>query len=62
MADERQSEARKLLERLTAEAKAGGYIINPDEEFVMDLMVGLVTNRERYGYIGCPCQKAYIPS
>jgi ferredoxin-thioredoxin reductase catalytic subunit/rubredoxin len=56
MTDEPRSEARKLLARLTAEAKAGGYVINPDEDFVLDLMDGLLTNQARHGYLGCPCR------
>jgi ferredoxin-thioredoxin reductase catalytic chain len=56
--DNKKDEARKLYEQLDAEAKAGGYLLNPDEDFVMDLMEGLVKNRERYGYIACPCRDA----
>lgn len=51
-------EARKLYERLKAEAEAAGYFLNPDEEFVLDLMEGLLTNEERYGYWACPCRLA----
>lgn len=50
--------ARTLFERLDREAKQGGYLLNPDTDFVMDLMDGLVINRERYGYLACPCRDA----
>jgi ferredoxin-thioredoxin reductase catalytic chain len=50
--------ARDLYERLKQEAEASGYRLNPDEEFVMDLMEGLVTNQKRYGYLACPCRLA----
>jgi ferredoxin-thioredoxin reductase catalytic chain len=50
--------AGALYRRLKEEAEASGYLLNPDEDFVMDLMVGLVTNEERYGYISCPCRDA----
>ena len=51
-------EARSLFERLKKEAEAGGYLLNPDEDFVLDLMEGLVTNQQRYGYLACPCRLA----
>lgn len=50
--------AEELYKKLKAEAKAGGYNLIPDEEFVMDLMEGLVKNKERYGYLACPCRDA----
>ncbi len=50
--------AKDLYARLKAEAKAGGYYLNPDEDFVLDLMEGLVTNTDRYGYLACPCRDA----
>jgi ferredoxin-thioredoxin reductase catalytic subunit len=50
--------AEELCQRLKKEAEASGYLLNPDLEFVMDLMEGLVTNQERYGYLACPCRLA----
>ena len=50
--------ARKLMERLQREAAASGYHLAPDEELVLDLMEGLLTNQERYGYWACPCREA----
>jgi ferredoxin-thioredoxin reductase catalytic chain len=44
--------------RLKAEAEAGGYRLHPDEEFVLDLIEGLITNEKRYGYPSCPCRFA----
>ena len=55
---ERSKAATDLYARLDREARASGYNLNPDEEFVMDLMEGLVTNTERYGYLSCPCRDA----
>ena len=49
---------KELYQRLKQEAEASGYLLNPDLEFVMDLMEGLVTNQERYGYLACPCRLA----
>jgi len=50
--------AQALYERLKREAEAGGYLLNPDKEFVLSLMEGLLTNEERYGYPSCPCRLA----
>jgi ferredoxin-thioredoxin reductase catalytic subunit len=51
-------EAEALYERLKKEAEAGGYLLNPDKEFVLGLMEGLLTNEKRYGYQSCPCRLA----
>jgi len=47
-----------LYEQLKREGEAAGYYLNPDLEFVLDLMEGLLTNEERYGYRACPCRLA----
>jgi ferredoxin-thioredoxin reductase catalytic chain len=52
------SKAQALLNKLKADAKSGGYIINPDDEFTLSLAEGLLTNEERYGYQACPCRLA----
>jgi ferredoxin-thioredoxin reductase catalytic chain len=51
-------EAQVLYERLKSEAMAAGYYLNPDVGFVLDLMEGMLTNEERYGYASCPCRLA----
>ena len=51
-------EAQALYERLKSEAEAAGYYLNSDLDFVLDLMEGLLTNEERYGYWSCPCRLA----
>jgi ferredoxin-thioredoxin reductase catalytic subunit/rubredoxin len=50
--------ARALMELLGREASEGGYLLNPDAEMSLPLCEGLETNRERYGYISCPCRLA----
>jgi len=50
--------ARKLMEKLDAEAEASGYHLNPDVEMTMELCRGLVQNIDRYGYMACPCRLA----
>jgi hypothetical protein len=46
--------AAKLRDKLDKEAKAGGYLLNPDQEIVMMLCEGLIANQERYGYMSWP--------
>ncbi len=48
----------RLVQDLTREAEARGYRLNPDREFARALVRGLLSNRERYGYISCPCRLA----
>jgi len=54
----REQTALDLYEKLKREGEAAGYYLNPDVEFVLDLMEGLLTNEERYGYQACPCRLA----
>jgi ferredoxin-thioredoxin reductase catalytic subunit len=44
--------------RAEADAKSRGYYLNPDPKFLQDLVEGLKTNEERYGYPSCPCRPA----
>ena len=48
----------KLYLRLDREAEEAGYHLNPDIEFTKDLIKGLLTNEQRYGYWNCPCRRA----
>ena len=54
----RSQATQELYERLKREGEAAGYYLNPDVDFVLDLMEGLLTNEERYGYGACPCRLA----
>ena len=47
-----------LYQRLKREGETSGYYVNPDVDFALDLMDGLLTNEERYGYWACPCRLA----
>lgn len=51
-------EVEKLYERLQKQAEASGYHLNPDVTFAKELVKGLLTNEERYGYWACPCRLA----
>jgi ferredoxin-thioredoxin reductase catalytic chain len=47
-----------LYGRLSREAEAAGYHLNPEWEFTRDLVEGLLVNEQRYGYRACPCRLA----
>jgi len=49
-------EVEALFNKLDADAKQGGYFLNPDTAFTMELVEGLVENKKRYGYQACPCR------
>lgn len=48
----------KVRLRAEADAKTYGYYLNPDSDFLQDLLDGLKKNEERYGYPSCPCRVA----
>lgn len=48
----------QLYEMLKKAQEAKGYFFNSDTAKVMELLEGLVVNRERYGYMCCPCRLA----
>jgi ferredoxin-thioredoxin reductase catalytic chain len=53
-----REESERLFRRLDREAEAAGYHLNPDREFTLGLMEGLLVNERRYGYWACPCRLA----
>jgi ferredoxin-thioredoxin reductase catalytic chain len=46
----------QLYEFLKAKQESKGYYFNKDKKRVFDLLEGLLTNKERYGYMSCPCR------
>lgn len=55
--DDIQDEAIEALYRkLASDADQGGYRLNPDAAFTKALVRGLLVNKERYGYMSCPCR------
>ena len=48
----------KVRQRAESDAKTHGYHLNPDPEFLQNLLEGLKQNEERYGYPSCPCRLA----
>jgi ferredoxin-thioredoxin reductase catalytic chain len=46
----------QLYEMLKKAQEAKGYSFNTDKEKVFALLEGLLVNKERYGYMCCPCR------
>ena len=47
-----------LKRRAETDAKTHGFFLNPDPDFLQNLIVGLKENENRYGYPCCPCRLA----
>ncbi|WP_144682093.1 ferredoxin-thioredoxin reductase catalytic domain-containing protein [Desulfobotulus alkaliphilus] len=48
----------KLYEMLKKTQEAKGYFFSRHKERVMELLEALLHNKERYGYMACPCRLA----
>ena len=48
----------ELYEMLEKAQEPKGYYFSTDKKHVMGLMEALLTNKERYGYMACPCRLA----
>jgi ferredoxin-thioredoxin reductase catalytic subunit len=48
--------AEQLFEKLKAIQEAKGYHFNQDKDRVIELLDALLINKDRYGYMGCPCR------
>jgi ferredoxin-thioredoxin reductase catalytic subunit len=48
----------KLYETLKQIQERKGFYFNTDKEKVLDLLASLLVNKERYGYMACPCRLA----
>lgn len=48
----------ELRLKFETEIKGKNCFLNPDESFTNDLIDGLLTNEQRYGYQSCPCRLA----
>ena len=53
-----REEVESLFKKLDQEAESAGYHLNPDREFTLGLIEGLLVNERRYGYWACPCRLA----
>lgn len=48
----------QLYEFLKKAQEPKGYFFNRDKTMVFQLLEGLLANRDRYGYMCCPCRLA----
>lgn len=51
-------DSRKLYDILSEAQKKKGYLFNNDKKHTLEILDGLLTNKERYGYMACPCRLA----
>jgi ferredoxin-thioredoxin reductase catalytic chain len=49
---------QELFEMLKKVQEHKGFFFNNDRERVFDLLEALLANKERYGYMVCPCRLA----
>jgi len=49
---------KELFEKLGPLQAKQGYLFNSDETYTFPLLESLLTNKERYGYMACPCRLA----
>ena len=52
------SEAEEMYERLKRVNEARGYFFTNNKAMTMELIEGLLVNKQRYGYMSCPCRLA----
>jgi len=50
------NDAEKLLAMLKKVQEPKGYYFSNDKERVVELMEALLLNKDRYGYMSCPCR------
>jgi len=50
--------AETLYAQLKPIQEAKGYFFNADHERTLELIAALIENKERYGYMVCPCRLA----
>jgi ferredoxin-thioredoxin reductase catalytic subunit len=51
-------DAEELYAKLRKIHEPKGYFFNKDKKRVMELLEALLVNKERYGYMACPCRLA----
>jgi ferredoxin-thioredoxin reductase catalytic chain len=52
------TEVEKLYDMLRKVQEPKGYFFNKDRDKVFGLLEGLLLNKNRYGYMCCPCRLA----
>lgn len=53
-----KEDVQALHDRLRPLQEKKGYYFNSDTEMLESLLEGLLVNKERYGYMSCPCRLA----
>ncbi|MBI5552123.1 MAG: ferredoxin:thioredoxin reductase [Desulfobacterales bacterium] len=51
-------DAKQLYDNLKKVQEAKGYFFSNDKQRVFELMDALLANKQRYGYMACPCRLA----
>ena len=51
-------DTKQLYQMLKKSQEPKGYYFNTDEVRVFDLLKALLINKDRYGYMACPCRLA----
>jgi ferredoxin-thioredoxin reductase catalytic chain len=51
-------DARQLYDALKKVQESKGYFFNKDRARTLDLLEALLKNKDRYGYMACPCRLA----
>ena len=51
-------DAAQLYDMLRKVQEPQGYYFNADRERTLELLEALIQNKERYGYMACPCRLA----
>jgi ferredoxin-thioredoxin reductase catalytic chain len=52
------TEVENLYEMLKKIQEPKGFYFNEDKDKVFELLASLIVNKERYGYMCCPCRLA----
>jgi ferredoxin-thioredoxin reductase catalytic subunit len=47
---------QELYDRMKKVQEPKGYYFNTDKERTFELLEALIANKEKYGYLGCPCR------
>jgi ferredoxin-thioredoxin reductase catalytic subunit len=48
--------AQQLYDMMKKVQEPKGYFFNKESDRVFDLLESLILNKQRYGYMGCPCR------
>lgn len=51
-------DATQLYDALRKTQEPKGYLFSKDKAHVLELLNALLVNKERYGYMACPCRLA----